>query len=64
MEDYECSVCGATFETKDELSEHIREEHGSSQANEFKCSICGDTFGSEGELEEHIKDDHPSNAED
>lgn len=25
--DHECDVCGASFNTEDELQEHVREEH-------------------------------------
>lgn len=25
--DHECDVCGASFDTEDELQEHVREEH-------------------------------------
>jgi hypothetical protein len=61
MEDYECSVCGETFQNEDELAYHIREAHASEDIRNFKCSLCGDTFETAGELAQHIKDDHPSN---
>ncbi len=62
MESYECSICDETFQTKEELAEHMEEAHGSAVVQNYKCAVCGETFNSEGELEEHIKDDHPSDA--
>ena len=27
-DEYECDMCGATFDSQEELEEHAREEHG------------------------------------
>jgi uncharacterized C2H2 Zn-finger protein len=63
MEDFECGVCGETFDNKDQLVEHIKEVHNdiNTGAN-YKCAECGDVFGSQDELIQHIKADHPSEA--
>lgn len=61
MEDFECGVCGETFQNEDQLAEHIKEAHNAVNTGaDFKCSECGETFSDEGALEAHIKADHPS----
>jgi DNA-directed RNA polymerase subunit RPC12/RpoP len=61
MEDFECGICGATFQNKYQLDEHIKETHGDENTGaNYKCSECGETFGSQDALIAHIKADHPS----
>ena len=51
---YNCQVCGATFNSEAELETHNRTMH-----SQYKCEVCGATFNSESELESHNRSMHP-----
>lgn len=59
-----CKMCGAQFDTEEELQEHNAKMH-ESMANEeqkpeggLNCKVCGAGFNSEEELEEHERTAH------
>lgn len=52
---FTCPACGGEFETKEQLDEHTRTEHGSS----IRCPACGAEFESQEQLDEHVKATHP-----
>jgi len=56
MPDYECTYCGETFETAEELAEHVESAH--SDTPEFECSVCGQVFATKDQLAQHIRTNH------
>jgi hypothetical protein len=38
---FTCKTCGQHFETKSDLQDHEREEHGSGRGNETKTRTAG-----------------------
>ncbi len=57
MGNFQCSQCGDTFDSADELAFHIKDDH-SSEEDEFECSKCGERFESKEELKEHMDSAH------
>ena len=51
---FECEICGATFQGEAELERHNRAMH-----SQFKCEACGQVFNSASELEDHSHIAHP-----
>ena len=47
-----CSECKKRFATKNDLQEHMNEEH------QIKCDVCEEEFYSETVMTEHRKDEH------
>ena len=48
MSSFKCSICGASFLTKEKLNKHIAVIHM------LKCDFCDTAFTSEKQLEMHI----------
>lgn len=59
MGGFECSICGETFGSVEELDEHVKEAHGSQDVENFECSICGERFESASDLAAHMSGAHP-----
>ncbi|MDG6922358.1 MAG: C2H2-type zinc finger protein, partial [Nitrososphaerota archaeon] len=61
---YKCELCGATFQSKEELKNHgkMHMKSGQPQQQSFKCSACGASFTSQQELMDHAKKAHPMPA--
>jgi uncharacterized C2H2 Zn-finger protein len=60
MDNFECTACGETFETSEELAEHIESVHVEKEMPDFQCGVCGENFGTKQELIDHIRAAHPS----
>lgn len=55
---YTCTECGATFDSREGLEQHNRTMH-----SRFTCKACGQTFSSAQELETHNREVHPETQE-
>lgn len=62
MDNYECSMCGAQYDNRDALVNHLKEVHPTQRVDEFECSKCGAKFGSMNELAGHVTGSHPVQA--
>jgi uncharacterized C2H2 Zn-finger protein len=51
-EKVKCPGCGAEFDSKDELTDHVVAVH------ESNCQICGAKFNTKKELIKHNQDKH------
>lgn len=46
-----CQMCGATFQSEEEMKKHAQEAHN-------VCSMCGAKFNSQEELQKHSQEAH------
>jgi len=59
-----CMMCGAQFDTEEELNDHNAEEHADAMIKKEKhdgpmiCSMCNNKFSTSEELDKHIKEAH------
>lgn len=54
-----CERCGAEFDTRDQLDEHVREAHPDApKGGGFICKACGMEFDSQEELDAHATAEH------
>lgn len=57
-------MCGAQFDTEEELNDHNAKEHADAMMKKeehsgpMTCSMCNDTFTTREELGKHIKEVH------
>ena len=58
MGEFKCSQCGDTFDSADELADHIKDDHSNESEDKFECSVCGEEFESKEELKEHMSSAH------
>ncbi len=56
---FKCPTCGATFGTKEELTEHGKRHMSSTSTQQYKCPACGATFATQQELTDHSAKAHP-----
>jgi|WetSurMetagenome_2_1015567.scaffolds.fasta_scaffold69744_4 uncharacterized C2H2 Zn-finger protein len=52
--EHRCQVCGATFQTLDELMDHADKVHALA-GNKLVCPVCGAAFKFDSELKAHQK---------
>lgn len=57
---FECTTCGASFETGEELADHIESAHESEKMGDFECGVCGERFETKEELVDHTRVAHAS----
>ncbi len=58
MGNFECSECGAAFDSAEELANHIKDSHADEgKENSFECKKCGERFESAEELREHMEEE-------
>ena len=58
-EPFNCRICLSSYITKQQLRNHIKEEH---KTKDHKCSYCDSTFESFLHLERHIQESHDNEA--
>ena len=53
-----CHFCDQTFETKQNLNEHMNSNHTKQSDNEVKCDLCDKTFDTKQNAEIHVENEH------
>lgn len=56
---YECSICYSTYESADDLANHIRSMHMPQSVPSYECALCGERFTDDGNLFSHMNGSHP-----
>ena len=56
MTDVKCKECGKSFEVRQQLYKHLKEDHGKGQQNtiDWECSLCGKNFPNQYRLTCHV----------
>lgn len=60
-EHYNCSTCGQSFDSRDDMERHRRSSHqnmGARASRGYHCSRCGIDFESHDQLQAHTRDVH------
>jgi uncharacterized C2H2 Zn-finger protein len=57
---FPCQECGSIFETREQLEQHIAQEHPHQYEaqDQFRCPICGAVFESQARLDLHNQHHH------
>ena len=55
---FECSTCKNTFNTEQELEEHIKLHERAESVENFKCDFCNHKALTVDDLEKHVHDEH------
>ena len=58
--DFKCDLCGKTFATYNEITEHMNTNHRRNKniQRDWNCSKCSESFSSEETLSDHIQRSH------
>ena len=53
-----CQFCDQTFETKQNLNEHMNSNHTKQSDNVVKCDLCDKTFDTKQNVDIHVENEH------